>query len=194
MATINPQRIVGKWRVGYALDLHSLSSAYIGVDQFGHDRYDTKRSEMGELLYQLKYKQNASVIPAIVEAAASFIGTSFRFEMIVPVPPTEIRPVQPVLLVANALGEKFRVPVVSCVTAIRPTTQLKDVNDPAQRKVLLDGLYAVDSTTTQGKRILLFDDLFRSGATMNAITDVLNQYGGAADVSALTLTRARSNS
>ena len=39
----------------------------------------------------------------------------------------------------------------------------------------------------------LFDDLFRSGATMNAITDVLLRKGKAASVRAFTITRTRSN-
>src|SRR3954468_2065028 len=37
---------------------------------------------------------------------------------------------------------------------------------PEERRKALDGLYAVDVSKTAGKKILLFDDLFRSGATM----------------------------
>jgi predicted amidophosphoribosyltransferase len=51
----------------------------------------------------------------------------------------------------------------------------------------------VDRTQVQGRRILLFDDLYRSGATMNAITAALYDEGAAADVFALTITRTRSN-
>lgn len=41
-------------------------------------------------------------------------------------------------------------------------------------------------------KILLFDDLYRSGATMNAITEVLYDEGYADDIYALTITRTRS--
>ena len=40
---------------------------------------------------------------------------------------------------------------------------------------------------------LLFDDLYRSGATMNEITTTLYDQGSAADVFVLTITRTRSN-
>jgi predicted amidophosphoribosyltransferase len=45
----------------------------------------------------------------------------------------------------------------------------------------------------QSKNVLLFDDLFRSGATMNAIAAELRDNGGLADLFALTITRTRSN-
>jgi predicted amidophosphoribosyltransferase len=76
---------------------------------------------------------------------------------------------------------------------MRPTTQLKGVTDPEKRKELVEGLYAVDPTCTAGRSVLLFDDLFRSGSTMNAITDVLMQQGRATVVRALTITKTRSN-
>jgi competence protein ComFC len=44
-----------------------------------------------------------------------------------------------------------------------------------------------------GQGILLFDDLYRSGATMDAITAELYESGKAMDVFALTITRTRSN-
>jgi competence protein ComFC len=67
------------------------------------------------------------------------------------------------------------------------------VTDPEKRKELVDGLYAVDHVYTASKNILLFDDLFRSGTTMNAITDVLMQQGKSKSVCALTITKTRSN-
>ena len=41
-------------------------------------------------------------------------------------------------------------------------------------------------------KYLLFDDLFRSGATMNSITVALYEQGHASEVFALTPTRTRS--
>lgn len=61
------------------------------------------------------------------------------------------------------------------------------------RLQLLEGAHTVQNSITKGKRILLFDDLFRSGATMNAITANLYDFGMAVEVFALSITRTRSN-
>lgn len=36
MITIRPSLIPGRWREGYALDLHTESSTHVGDDQYGH--------------------------------------------------------------------------------------------------------------------------------------------------------------
>jgi competence protein ComFC len=74
----------------------------------------------------------------------------------------------------------------------RETPQLKNIFDLDERLKALDGVHTVDAAATQGRKILLFDDLYRSGATMDAITNVLYEQGKAADVFALTITRTRS--
>lgn len=194
MTKINPQKISGKWRTGIALDVHTLSSVYLGVNEFGHEVYDTKRSEIGELLYRLKYKSDMEAANEIVAAISTYLKPHLaEFDLIVPVPPSGARAVQPVITLAKGIGVATKLPVVECVTLTRSATQLKGVMDPSKRKELLAGLHAIDTTQTKGKRILLFDDLFRSGSTMNAITDLLLGEGKVASVSALTVTRTRSN-
>lgn len=68
-----PQRIPGRWRAGFALDLHTTSSTFLGYDEFGHARFDTKRPPAGELLNRLKYHGDAAAAPQLVEAAVSFV-------------------------------------------------------------------------------------------------------------------------
>lgn len=194
MAAINPRKITGKWRSGVALDVHTLSSVYLGVNEAGHEIYDTKRSEMGELLYRLKYRGDMAAAKDIIDTASAYLKPhQTKFNLIVPVPPSGIRSLQPVITVANGIGLALNLPVIECVTTTRPTTQLKGVIDPEKRKELLAGLYQINAVQTKGKNILLFDDLFRSGSTMNAITAALLKDGGAASVRALTITCTRSN-
>ena len=194
MAQIRQRQILGKWRQGFALDLHTLTSIFVGHDEFGHPRFETTRSEIGDLLYRLKYSHDQSVVDEIAAAAANFVnGWQPNLDVIVPVPPSTARSVQPVYVVAGALGQKFDRPVAHCLTTTRDPSPLKNVNDLDERMRLLAGLYVVDASMTAGKRILLFDDLYRSGATMNEITTTLYDQGDAADVFVLTITRTRSN-
>ena len=194
MANINPQKITGKWLSGFALDVHTTSSIYLGVNEAGHEIYDTKRSEIGELLYRLKYRGDMAAAGEIIDTVAKFLAPHRgKFDLIVPVPPSGVRAVQPVIVVARGIGAALGTPVVECVTTTREATQLKGVLDPDKRNQLLAGLHAADPAHTAGKNVLLFDDLFRSGATMNAITDLLMTAGKAASVRALTITRTRSN-
>lgn len=189
-----PRRITGAWRQGFALDFHTLSSEYAGDDEFGRPRFNTIRSEVGELLYKLKYGRGRGAVAPLAEALVQHLKVwSPPINLIVPVPPTTKRAIPPVMLLAEALSKHAELAVADCLTRKRDIPQLKNVTDLDERAALLDGLHAVDKTATQGKTILLFDDLYRSGATMNAIAAELRDTGLAADLYALTVTRTRSN-
>ena len=194
MAQFQPRQIIGKWRQGYALDLHTLYSIPIGHNEFGHMQFDTRRSELGELLYRLKYAGDRSVVPELVDAAVAFLNRwKPAMDLVVPVPPSNPRAVQPVRLLAQGIAMQCGIAMSDGVTRLRDAPQLKQVYDLDERLRILDDLHAANASVVAGKRILLFDDLFRSGATMNAITTALIEQGGAAEVFALTITRTRSN-
>jgi predicted amidophosphoribosyltransferase len=194
MANFTPRRIIGKWREGFALDLHTLGSTFLGYDEFGHPKFDTQRSEIGNLLYRLKYQQDQQAAVEIARAACDFlVGWKPGIDVLVPVPASTQRAVQPVAVVAQAIGVQMELPVVNAVSRKRGVPQLKNVFDLDERARLLEGLHTIDPAAVTGKRVLLFDDLFRSGATMNAIATAMVEEGRTADVFALTLTRTRSN-
>ncbi len=75
MATIHPIKVSGRWREGFALDHHIVSSTYLGDDDYGHPMFDTKRTELGELLYRLKYTSDASVVDELANTAGQFVNS-----------------------------------------------------------------------------------------------------------------------
>lgn len=194
MTPTRPRRIWGLWRGGCALDVHTLSSIPIGYDQFGHVRSETIRSDVGNLLYGLKYSRQRTCLEPLVIAAADFVAR-WRppVDAIVPIPPNSRRSEQPVPLIADGLAAAMGTPVANSVRQVRDVWQLKSVHDTDERLRLLEGLHEVAPGCFCGRRVLLPDDLYRSGATMNAIAKELHERGEAAEVYALVMTMTRSN-
>lgn len=190
-------RIPGRWREGFALDYHTLGSTYVGDDQYGHPVFDTKRTEVGELIYRLKYCADNSVVDDLVQTMVGFLQ-SWKpvVQAIIPVPPTRsARPRQPVHLLSQALGNALGIAVIKdCVRRVKAIPELKDIYAYHERLRLLEGAHTVERPLVEGQNVLLLDDLYRSGATMNAITQVLYDLGHAGEVYALAVTRTRSKS
>ena len=65
---MNPMKIPGRWREGYVLDFHTLGSTYLGDDESGYPVFDTKRTELGDLLCRLKYRSDVAVLEDLVPA------------------------------------------------------------------------------------------------------------------------------
>lgn len=184
----------GNWRSGKAFDLHTVASSYLGADDFGHDRFDNTRSEMGEFLYRLKYRGDKTALPKIVELLDN-IGGIEKFDYLIPIPPTNRnRPYQPVELIAEALGERRGVPVLTSFLRNDGDEELKGITDPVARDELLaKALKIVGTEDISGKKVLLVDDLYRSGSTLRIATDLLYREAKAEAVSVLTMTKTRSN-
>lgn len=191
---IAPQELPGPWTKGYALDFHTLSSRHIGDNEYGHPVFETQRTAVGETLYQLKYHSDRSCVPALADAAHRFLaGRKWKLDAIVPVPPSNTRrSIQPVGEVANALGRLSGLPVChQCIRKAKGTTPMKNVFDHGERARLLAGVFRVDGRLTAGRRLLLLDDLYRSGATASTLARLLKEKGRAAAVFFLALTRTR---
>jgi len=170
-----------------------ISSTFLGRNEFGHPVFDTKRTEIGQLPYRLKNRSDPSGVDQIIDTAVDFVRSwNPRIDAIVPVPPSQWRKRQPVFVLASGLGERLSVSVIqNCVTRVKKLPQLKNVNDFAERKRLLEEAHSVDPALVSKKNVLLFDDLYQSGATMNAVASVLYDSGDASDVFALAITRTQ---
>ena len=67
---------------------------------------------------------------------------------------------------------------------------MKDIGDYSARVVALESTIRVEADLN-GKRILLVDDLFQSGASMNVVARAIKDLGHARAVYAIALTRTR---
>ena len=194
---IKPREIQGNWRAGYVLDFHTISSSPL-LD----GKFDTKRTEIGELVFQVKYRYDRSKIQPIAEIAAKFVKEKFivngyrvlpYLDTIIPIPPSDAnRPFQPVPEIAAKIGEILDVPVTSdYLIKVKKIPPLKTLQGQENRRKQLHGAFAVQATAEEYRCVLLFDDIYRSGETLTEVTDVLHKQGHISRVLVLTLTQTR---
>lgn len=144
--------IKGRWKKGFAHDVHTLSSVYMGVDEYGHDQWDRTRSEMDELVYQLKYHGDTSVIPRIVDLLGKYKGLE-TMDAIIPIPSTnKHRVTQPVYAIARELGKRLGISVIEdALVKSAGGPQLKNVDDQNERENLLrDHIALTDDNDLSG--------------------------------------------
>lgn len=148
---------------------------------------------MGELLYRLKNKGEQAAVEKIISLLDPIKGIE-TFDSIIPVPSSKKRPVQPADSIAEALGKKRGVPVLKNYLSKTDSAELKNVEDPAERAKILEKSISITGThDIASQKVLLLDDIYRSGATLNICCSLLKQQARVAEVSVLTMTKTRSN-
>jgi predicted amidophosphoribosyltransferase len=188
---INPTNISRSFWQGVALDYHTISSKVNLIGQF-----ETTRTELGEALYQLKYKFDRSKIPILAQVVSEYIRKSriyHELKAIIPVPPSNFdRPFQPVLELTKSIAEKIALPSPeNYLLKIKETQALKEIEDNDQRRLEMQDAFKVVDQCYRNESVLLFDDLYRSGETLNAVCQTLKNQGNVKMVYCLTITRTR---
>ena len=186
---VHPEPIDGPWIEGFVLDRHVISSRPIGyVGE--HMQFETTRSALGELVYQLKYR-NGPLID-IVETAVAFVTERWNgvIDCVVPPPPSLHRTKQPAVLIASGVAAILGVPSLAAATVkASATSQMKNVA-LHERGPLLSTAIQAGTDAVQGRRVLLIDDLWETGSTLRRVAEVLGQMG-ATEVRALAMTRTK---
>jgi len=191
MVKTNIQNLDGNWNQGWALDLNTVRTALLEDGSL-----IIKRTELGEMLYRLKYLEDVSCLPNISISLIDFITDKLRniqVDAILPIPPSDIkRTMQPVFLIADELSKGINIPVDhDYVIKTKSTIELKNTTDPNKRKEILKDAFSVKDKRYAGKTILLLDDLFSSGQTLIAVCNILRNTGNIQNIYVLTVTKTR---
>ena len=185
-------KLKGKWAEGYAIDIHIISSTYVGENEYGHKIFDTKRSEIGELIYQLKYQKKKKIINDIMVLVKPVLDNwqiKAKVDIIIPIPPSDVsRTFQPVFLIAEAISDYLEIPMDTQVLKKSKHEQLKNA-ETDKKTELIKGSIIKEKNFKKKVNILLVDDLFDSGATLNEAVDMLKRDINVADVYVLTMTK-----
>ncbi|HXE63369.1 MAG TPA: phosphoribosyltransferase family protein [Bryobacteraceae bacterium] len=92
-------------------------------------------------------------------------------------------------LLAKQISKRRRMPLMKALRRVRPTANQSGLTSAARRRNIAGAFQPKPGTDLRGKRVLLIDDVFTTGATASACAAALKR-AGAASVSLLTLARA----
>jgi competence protein ComFC len=156
-------------------------------------QFDTKRTELGELVYQLKFRGKKDAVAVIADVAKQFALGRWggEFDVVVPAPPSVARGFQPLVEIARALATGLGIPLrEDVIKKAKVTPQMKNIAVPERDRLLHDAIQNGPGDIT-GQRILLIDDVIESGATLRRVAEVLLSEAGAQSVHALVITRTK---
>lgn len=174
------KEIEGPWDEGWVLDKHSIGSVCTGYNEFGHPIFDTTRTEVGEATFLLKYRSDwAQAKPLAAAIATEICPKLANIGFVVPMPASTSRARQPVTEVAMHLGQLIQVPVFNNLLLKSVNGKsLKNLNSKEEKVAAIGDSFSVnDEIADEGKwNVLVVDDLFHTGASMEAASKVLRTY------------------
>jgi len=136
------------------------------------------------------------IIERLANEVIAFLKTRVvlpYINVIIPTPPSKNRKIQPVEEIAKLVSQRLNIPIDSnYLVKTKNTSELKSIDDPLEREKLLVDAFTLQDLRYQNKKILLFDDLSRSGSTLKEITKTLYNNGNVNNVYIVTLTKTRS--
>jgi predicted amidophosphoribosyltransferase len=196
---VNVKEINGVWDKGFSLDKHKISSIYTGENEYGHPTFNTLRTDIGEALYQLKYKSDFSQCDVIADKINNIIIPLLPFvSFIFAMPPSKVRPKQPVIEIGHALSKFTNKPCINDIIIKSKTThQMKDIANREDRVNTLLDAFLVDTSVVKNRltspkdkyNVLIIDDLFDTGTSLEAVTKKLRECGKIGQILVATVTR-----
>jgi len=142
------------------------------------------RNEIKLSMYRFKYSNKREYGDYYALRTAQEYGNWIKcrqIEAIVPVPmyarKKRARGYNQAEVFAKALGRELNLPVeCSMVRRIKNTAPQKELND-RQRKDNLKKAFQVTTNIVKYKKVLLVDDIYTTGATMDAVAEVMRRAG-----------------
>lgn len=192
---INPKKLYGNWKEGYALDIHTIRSIYIGEDCFGCPQFDTTYSEIGKCLNKIKYWGEYSRISDLIDVAKEFIVNDWKIlnniDLILAVPPSKKRDIQPLFLMVEQLGEVLKKEYCLDYFEKSDNFEIKNLSFEEKGKINSFDILKKNKVLKKEANILLMDDLYDSGTTLNLVCKELKKEEKVKDIYILTITKTR---
>ena len=156
--------------------------------------YGPYRTELGIILRRYKYRGDLSLaagLAALLTLAFELHFASSQWDLLTPIPthPARVRErgFDHLTLLGAMAGKHLSLPSSTVLAKRLPSRPQAGLSEK-QRRHNVRGSFSVKRVVT-GRRLLLLDDIFTTGATVNECARVLRD-AGAASVGVLTVARA----
>jgi len=181
---VAPVELPGPWSIGIALGMHSDG----GADS-------SARTEIGELVAQFKYGGERRLVRRLAPALAHALRRHLEdghIDAVTHVPTSRRSSYEPAcelaIAVARALGSRSLPRLLRPIRAIQPQ---KDLTTLWEKRENVEGAFAVRRPgLVRGRRVLLVDDIYDSGATLAEAWRALRE-AGSEEIVVAVLTRTR---
>jgi predicted amidophosphoribosyltransferase len=143
----------------------------------------SKRTLVGQLAYRFKYKYDKVSGLKLMDLAERFVRENEDLnsaDLIFTVPPSfTSRPFDPVSFFAERISERIGIPYQNgMIRRVRLTGLQKDALGKRSKMENVRGVFKLtDKNMIKDKKVLLMDDIYASGATLNEITRMLKERG-----------------
>lgn len=153
-------------------------------------------TELGELEKAAKYQNDAEATTELIARASEFVKNMpflRNADIIVAVPPASGKASDLPTEIAEGVARASRKEVGVAGRWQSDKVSLKDVGLHQKWSFLEEADLQVDPSTVAGKRVILIDDLYQSGCTMQYVASRL-KAAGARRIFGLAMVKAKSNS
>lgn len=163
----------------YCKDCQNVKKSYIrGYPVFEYS------GNIKNAIYDFKYKNQRNYADFFADCIFHAYKKEFekqKFDGIIPVPvhrkKKKQRGYNQAELIAKELGERLHIPVYEkALVRVVNTNPQKELNDKARMKNLKNA-FKLGLNTIELKKVLLVDDIYTTGATIEACTQVLTDAG-----------------
>lgn len=188
MISIKTIKILGEWNDGIVICNHMLKSVFLGYDENGNEKFENTRTELGELIYRFKYQNDKNCLSKIMDIVKNILDEwriKDKIDIVIPVPPSnKKRKYQPVFEIAKEISKYLNKNCDFKVLSKNSELQVKDG-------------YSVKDKIIQNKsinrpsNILLIDDLYSTGETLNEVCRVLKKDKNVKNIYCLVITKTK---
>lgn len=144
--------------------------------------WDYEDEKMKKIVHEIKFEFNRELSRELVRKCEFKIGG--KWDMVVPVPlfwqRKNWRGFNQAEILAEEMGKKLGLEVKRVLRRVRKTEQQAKIKNKRERTKNVRGVFEVreeEKGAVKGKRIVLVDDVFTSGATMRECGRVLKKAG-----------------